>query len=232
MTFAPENELEKAMQLAASEQSAHPAFYRLLLDSDLIVLGELVGSGMSLDAVENGGVRYHPLFTSPTRLDGLPTTRPHFRMRGRILFESTRGGAFVINPGSELGKTLSAEEIAWFLDAFRPGRGDLIVAQPKVYPTKLVKALCVLFTSRQLIRAAHLVYVAREGIDREAHPMIGLEAEGDVPRLAQEIIEIADNVTSGQPIEVVYLDTTGPLDPLQKHLLSLPAFYQRTLPKN
>ncbi len=232
MAFMPENELEKAMLLAASDQSARPAFYRLLIESELVLLGEL-GEGMSLDTVENAGVRYHPLFTSLARLKALGVEqRPHFRMQGRILFESTRGASFAINPGSELGKTLSPEEVAWFLDSSRPGAGKLLVAQPKVYPTKLVKGLCVLFTSRQLIQAAHLVYVAREGIDREGHPMIGLEAEGDVPRLAQEIFEIVENVTPGQPIEVVYLNSSGPLDPLQKHLLSIPPFYRRVLSKN
>ncbi len=231
MAFTPENELEKAMLLAASDQSARPAFYRLLIDSELVVLGEL-GEGMSLDTAENAGMKYHPVFTSMARLKALAVEqRPHFRMQGRLLFESTRGASFVINPGSELGKTLTPEEISSFLDAHRPGRGDFVVTQPKVYPIRLVKALCVLFTSRQLIRAAHLAYVARDGIDREAHPLIGLEAEGDAPRLAQEIIEIAGSVT-GQPVDVVYLDTSAPLNPLQEHLLSVPPFYRRMLPKN
>jgi hypothetical protein len=155
---------------------------------------------------------------------------PNFAISGRTLFEATRGAQFVINPGSGMGKTLSAEEIAWCLQSF-PST-SLIVAQPKVFPTKLIKALCVLFTSRTLIRAAHLVYVAREGIDQEAHPMIGLEADGDVPRLAQEIFAAAEAVLPAVPVEVVYLDPKSELDPFQKHVLSVPPFYQRALPSH
>ncbi len=228
MTFTAETDLEKAMLHAASQESARPDFYRLLLDSELTVLGEL-GERMSLDTMSNGSGNFHAVFTAPIRLSSVgPAGVSSFRMTGWMLFESTRGAQFVINPGAELGKTLSAEEIAWMLDAFRSGRGNLVVAQPKVFPTKLVKAFCVLFTSRSLIRAAHLVYVARDGIDTEGHPMIGLEADGDVPRLAQEIIDINDAILPGRPIEVVYLPE-GPLDPLQKHLLSVPPFYKRTL---
>ena len=232
MAFTPENELERAMLLAASQVSARPDFYRLLLESELVVLGEL-GERMSLETVENGGVQYHPVFTALSRITAIvPADAPSFRIPGRVLFESTRGANFVINPGSELGKTLAPEEIALCLDAHAPRRGDLLVAKPKVFPTKLVKALCVLFTSRSLIRAAHLVYVAREGIDRKAHPMIGLEADGNVPRLAQEIIGIAEAVLPGEPLEVVYLDTSKALDPLQTHLLGVAPFYKRTLPMN
>jgi hypothetical protein len=232
MAFLPENELEKTMLRAASDQSARPDFYRLLLTSELWLIGEL-GEGMSLETVQNNGVSYHPVFTALSRLKALaPDDCPHFKLAGRVLFEATRGARFVINPGSEFGKTMTPEEIAWFLGAFAQGRGDIIVAQPKVFPTKLVKSLCILFTSRSLIRAAHLVYVARDGIDQEAHPMIGLEADGDVPRLAQEIFEIAEAVLPGAPIEVVYLDTTKQLDPLQTHLLSVPPFYRRMLAMN
>lgn len=232
MAFTPENELEKTMLRAASDQSARPEFYRLLLDSELWLLGEL-GDGMSLETVQNNGVTYHPVFTALTRLKSLaPEGSPHFKLQGRTLFQVTRGAPFVINPGSELGKTLTAEEIAWVLDNFRSKRGDLLVAQPKVYPTKLVKALCVLFTSRALIKAAHLVYVAREGIDKAAHPMIGLEADGDVPRLAQEIFAIGEAVLPGEPLEVVYLDTSKTLDPLQTHLLNVAPFYRRAFAPN
>jgi hypothetical protein len=232
MAFTPENELEKAMLRAASDISARPDFYRLLIDSELVLLGEL-GERMSLETVENQGRKFHPAFTALKRLTAFaPPGMPYFSLPGRVLFDATRGAPFVLNPGSELGKTLSPEEIAMALDANRPAQGDLMVALPKVLPKKLVQALCVLFTSRSQIRAAHLVFVAREGIDTEGHPMIGLEADGDAPRLAHEIIEIYKAVYPGKPIEVVFVDPAGPLAPLQKHLLSVPPFYRRTLAMN
>ena len=231
MDFVPENELEQAMLLAVSQESVRPDFYRLLLDSELVVLGE-IGEHMSLETVENQGQKFHPAFTSQRRSEAfVPAPLPRFRITGRILFESTRGASFVLNPGSELTKTLSPEEIAWCLGQKRP-TGDLIVARPKIYPTRLVKALCVLFTSRALIKAAHLAYVVREGIDLKAHPIIGLVADADVPRLAKEIFEVAAEALPGTTVDVVWLNPDAPLKPLQQHLLSVTPFYKRTLTLN
>ena len=231
MAITPENELEHAMLAAATDASAHATFYRLLLSSDLVALGTY-GETMSLETVRGPAGECHPVFTSSARVKALvkePVAQ--FTIPGRALFEITRGARFVLNPGSVPDKILSAEEIAWCLEKFPPP-AELVVAQPKVYPTNLVKALCVLFTSRAAIKAAHLVYVAREGIDTEAHPMIGLEADGDVPRLAQEIFAVAEAALPGTAIEVVYLDTGAPLPPLQKHLLSVPPFYGRAFSSN
>jgi hypothetical protein len=232
MAITPENDLEKAMLAAATDDSVRPEFYRLLLASKLVALGTLAET-MSLETVRGPAGEFHPVFTAPARVKALiRETVPSFTILGRTLFEIASGARFVLNPGSVPDKVLTADEIAWCLKTFPPA-AELIVAQPKVYPTRLVKALCVLFTSRAAIRAAHLVFVAREGIDTKAHPMIGLEAEGgDVPRLAQEIFEAAAAVLPGEPVEVVYLDRNGPLEPLQKHLLSVPPFFERALPMN
>ena len=228
MTFTPENELEKTMLRAASDPQARPDFYRQLLGSNLTVLG-VFGETMSIETVTNDRGKFHPVFTSPARMkEFVPPETDHFSIAARSLFLATRGAQFVVNPGAALGKTLEAEEIEWCLKSFPSA--SILVVQAKIYPAKLVKALCVLFTSRALIRVAHLVHVVREGIDDEPHPMIGLEADGDVPRLAQEIFAAAAAVHPGLPIEVVYLDPQGPLDPLQKHLASVPPFYRRTFP--
>ncbi len=227
MAFTPANALEESLLRAASEDAARPEFYRRLLNSNLTVLGSF-GETMSIETVSNEQGNFHPIFTVPERMkEFMAVDLPHFAIAARTLFEATSGAQFVINPGSGMGKILSADEIAWCLQAF-PST-SIIVAKPKIYPIKLVKALCILFTSRMLIRAAHLVYVAREGVDQEAHPMIGLEADGDVPRLAQEIFVAAEAALPGTPIEVVYIDPQSELDPFQKHMLSVPPFYQRAL---
>jgi len=228
MGFEPENRLEQAMLLAASHEHARPEFFRLLMESELVVLGVL-DEGMSIDTVVNNGKRYHPVFTSELRLNRfLAEPRPSFRMKGYVLFQSTRGASFVVNPGAECSKVLSPDEIAYWLDPPLRASATLVVAQPKVYPRKLVKALSVLFTSRRLIKAAHLAFVAREGIDDKAYPLIGLEADGDVPRLVNEIFKAAAEAMPGERIDVVYLDRDHPRDDLQKHLLGIAPFYKHT----
>lgn len=231
MAFTPENDLERAMLQAAANPSAQADFYRLLLGSELVALGTMADT-MTLETVQGPAGQFHPVFTSPARVKALKTRPlPQFTIQGRRLFEIAAGAQFVLNPGSVPDKILTADEIDWCLKTFPP-EGEIVVMKPKVYPTKLVKGLCVLFTSRAAIDAAHLVFVARTGVDAEPHPMIGLEADGDVPRLAQEIIEAGATIMPGAAIEVVYLDPRGPLDPLQRHLLSVPPFYRRALPPN
>jgi len=239
MIFAPENRLEEAMLLAASQEQARPHFYRLLMESELFVLGDpgapeaagtlVHGGNLSLDTVTNDGQIYHPVFTSALRMQQFTgEAMPYFRMLGRVLFAGTRGAHFVVNPKSELGKTLVPEEIAYWLAQIQaPQPMAVRVGRPKVYPKKLVKALCMLFISRSLIEEAHLAFVARDDGTDEPHPLIGLVADGDVPRLVQEIFEVAAVALPGTPIDVVYIDPKGPLDPLMKHVLTIDSFYRR-----
>ena len=43
MPFIPENDLERALVNASHDATAAPNFYRLLLDSELLVLGTVDG---------------------------------------------------------------------------------------------------------------------------------------------------------------------------------------------
>jgi len=229
MAFTPENELEKTMLAAVTQDSARPLFYRAVLEAELIVLGE-IGDKLSIDTVVNNGETFLPIFSAASRLDACgQSQRPHFRIRGRVLFEATRGAAFVLNLGSDVGKKMVPEEIAYCLDQARQAewRGGLAVGQPKVYPKKLVQGLCVLFMSRSQVIAAHLAFVAREGLDEEPHPLIGIEAEGDVNRLVNEIFAVAAAAMPKVPVDVLDLDPRAPAHPLQKHLHSIAPFYRR-----
>jgi SseB protein. len=239
--FAGDNALELAMARAAADGGAAGDFYHQLMKSPLIVLGVKNGR-LEIDTVRNGQGVFHPVFTSPSRLSAFGAAQaPHFEIDGRTLFEATKGAQFVVNPRSPLAKTLSAEEIAWCLETF--AAAEIAFYQPKVYPTRLVKALCVLFTSRNQIRSARLTYAARPGRDPEPHIVIGIEAEAEVPRLAQEIFMAAEAANPGQTVEVVDLSpdglaagglaagdqAAGGAHPVQNHLMRIPPFYSRAV---
>ena len=121
------------------------------------------------------------------------------------------------------------EEISWCLENFR--NVNIAVLKPQTYPTRLIKALCVLFTSRTQLHTARLTYVATPGTDSGAHIIIGIEAEGDISRLAQEIFQAAAITKPSHPIDVAYLDTKGARHPLQEHLLTVQPFFMRSLEK-
>jgi hypothetical protein len=230
MAFEPENRLEELMLLATSQAQARPHFFRALMDAELLVAG-MAGQSLALDTVLNGGKEYHPVFTSMTRLRAF-SEEPvqHFKVRGWVLFGTARGASFVINPRSDIGKLLAPDEIEYWLEHLRDEKGGagLIVGQPNVRPKKLIKALCVLFTSRLQIRSAHLAYVAREGSKLPAHPLIGIVADGDTARLAREIFEAAKTAMPQTALDVIVLDDKNPKLPLEKHLLSVAPFFQRT----
>ena len=57
MPFIPENELERALVAAVNNPAAAPEFYRLLLQSDLLVLGTVEGQeNAKSQFAENNGI--------------------------------------------------------------------------------------------------------------------------------------------------------------------------------
>lgn len=224
--FTPENELEQAMLRASTEQASAPAFYRLLLECDLIVLGSR-GERLAIDVVKNGNRFFHPIFTSPTRLDTFSSDPlPHFTLTGRALFEATRGAHFIINPRSPLAKTLFADEINWCLQNFRVV--DFAVYKTDNHPTQLIKALCVLFANRTQIQTARITCVGMPNNAASARILIGIEADGEVPRLVEEIFAAAAVTNPKLPVDVASLDTKHATHPLHQHILTVKPFFKRT----
>jgi hypothetical protein len=246
MAFKPNNPFEEIMVRAAADTTVRALFYRLLMETELYVLGEIghAGNGqapqtlletdtLQIETIKYQNRLYHPLFSSEERVRTFASNSkvPFFSMQGRALFECTRGGEFLLNPGSELSKLLAADEITYWLEhAAEAAPVNISIVEPKVYPKKLVKALCVLFVSRSQVAAAHLAYVTREGSSGEPHPLIALVAEGDVQLIAQEIGEVAKLALPGITVDVVGLHPAALLDPFLQQIVSVAPFYRRMLP--
>src|SRR5438445_3786883 len=161
MPFEPQNPLEKALVRATEDADARPEFYRLLMASNLFVVGD-VGRSVPSDRpaalqdddllklafVEREGRKYHPVFSAMSRLrDFTPADKQHFCLIGRDLFVSTRGAQFVLNPGSDFGKELQPDEIAYWLAQLVGRRMESearhAIGVPKKRPAILLKALGV-----------------------------------------------------------------------------------------
>ena len=240
MTFEPENALEHALQRAITEPAARPEFYRLLLDSELFVIGQLAGP--SPEKRESGAQandrlmiatlaykerEYHPVFSALSRLQNFAREDVQYlAIAGRTLFEASRGAQFLLNPASECGKELRAEEIASILSdpANQPMR--VRIGQPTVYPTALVDGLKDLFASRSEVVAAHLIEIAVEGSDDPPHPMIGVETEGDWQALSQTMGEVMKATPLETIVDMLPLDRAKPTG-IMRALLQAPPFYSR-----
>ena len=100
MAFVPENALETALMHAAKEAAARPEFYRLLLESDLLVLGRvscarpetagptvLPGDRLEITSAQINGRTCHPLFSSATKFESGSCNTPFdgWKLRGRAV---------------------------------------------------------------------------------------------------------------------------------------------------
>ena len=121
MPFISENELERALVEAVKSPASAPDFYRLLLESDLLVLGTVDGQEDANDkftlapggkinlvtGVKNGGT-FLPVFSSLPRMqEYVKRESKYLRVNGRALFDLTRGAPVTLNPASEYGKELT-----------------------------------------------------------------------------------------------------------------------------
>jgi hypothetical protein len=242
MPFEPENQLEQALLKAKDDVLARPVFYQLLMTEPLVVAGDLMrkadgadSDGMNLAIIRHNGRDFHPIFTSFTRLKAIaPDEKRHFLAVGRDLFLRTRGADFALNPSSELGKVLMANEIAFWLDpsararrALQRNQPHIIVTIPLETPRKLLEALSILFVNRHDVIQAFLLDVAFSDRKEPPHPLIVVETEGNWGKLSGEIAELAGAVVPDLILDVVPHDHTRPDPRLAEPLAATKPFFQR-----
>jgi hypothetical protein len=201
MLFIAENELEKALVAAVKDWTAAPDFYRLLLETDLLVLGTVEGQenasekisltpGGKLNLVPGfkDGSRYLPVFSSLVRMqEFVEQESKYLSINGRALLEITRGAPVTLNPASQYGKELSPAEVQQLLAGAASQRPVRTVAGEAEYPAQLVQALTRLFTARPDIETAWVIHVVPAERTDQPHPLVGVETAGDWPSLMQAI---------------------------------------------
>lgn len=238
--FEPENPLERALVRAMQDAAARPEFYRLLMASNLFVVGE-AGRPMPHDGpaelqtddvlklafVERDGRKLHPVFSALSRLRSFtPPDKQYFCLLGRDLFLTTAGAQFVLNPGCDFGKELSPDEISYWLSQLagqRLARGvKRTVAAPQKRPVVLLKALGVLFVNRQ-VRSARLVEI-REG---RTKLVLAVETDADWRRLRREISAAAQLAAPKFDFELLQLNRGDRRDAFMRQILAIPPFYVR-----
>lgn len=126
--FKPENDLERAMEQAVRDPALIPAFYRVLLESEIYVLTPEAkmepGRRRSLKyleplqvaTVEFQGLRWHPAFTAKNRISAyVKEPETCFGAVAKNMFPMLSGSNFWFNPLSECQKPMPASEIALLL---------------------------------------------------------------------------------------------------------------------
>ena len=239
MPFISENELERALVNAVKSPASAPDFYRLLLESDLLVMGTVEGQESASEefalapgsrvnlvtGVKNGGA-FLPVFSSLPRMQEYVKQETKFlRINGRVLLDLTRGAPVTLNPASEYGKELTPQEVAQLLEPpVNRGQPRTITGEAD-YPVPLVETLKAVFAARADIEAAWMIKVAFADRD-EPHPLVGVETLGDWPSLMQAIEAAAERNIPGMVFDLQRIDRARP-NSLTDALLQVPPFYQR-----
>jgi len=241
MPFVPENELERALVRAVEEPAAAPDFYRLLLSSELLVLGSVEGHESATDAfsvapgsnvklvtgLKDGG-QYLPLFSSLARMQDYVKEESKFlRVNGRALLDLTRGAPIILNPASEYGKELTPDQVQQLLDG--PKIVPRVIEGRAELATQLMEALVQFFTTRADIQTAWMRMVAPADRTHEAHPLLGIETTGDWASLMPALQALVESVASSPVLDVQRVDRHHPAG-LAGSLLQGEPFYRRSNP--
>ncbi|HEY4078347.1 MAG TPA: enhanced serine sensitivity protein SseB C-terminal domain-containing protein [Rhizomicrobium sp.] len=243
MAFTPENDLEKALVRAVQEPSAAPDFYRLLLESQLLVIGAAEGqesatqqfsvapgANLKLEIGEADGRKFLPVFSSVTRIQAYVKQESRYlALNGRDLLETTRGAPVVLNPGSEYGKNLAPDEVAQLLDPATSRKSEKVSIGEAQYPMALVNALAELFQSHAEIANAWMIQVTFADRAREPHPLVGIETSGDMAALMPQIERAAQQAVPGMVFDVQRVDRNAPTG-MADALLQTQPFYSHAAP--
>lgn len=240
MPFLSENKLEEALVAAVKNPATAPDFYRLLLESDLLILGTVngqqeaakkfhaeAGSTFSFVSGERNGFKFLPVFSSLTRVQTyVKQESKYLSMKGRDLLEITRGAPIVLNPDSEYGKSLSAEEIALLLNDGLPQGVTVPIIRDIDPPAPLVKALIALFRQNADVSTAWISHIAFAEEGDVPHPLVGVETTGDMASLVAQIQSVAEKSAPGLAFDVERVERQRPSG-IAKTLLQTNPFYSR-----
>lgn len=179
---AEPNELETLFVRAFTNPATRPAFYLLLMRSEVLVFSVHGDPPPSIVAFpRDGGGLVVPIFTSENALlhdETMALDDPHAPcvswVSFRTVLERVRGLYLHINPRSQFNRSFRPEEVAWlltgeaerFFSAYasdRPTEGpDLQLTDTKVSIPELEEAFTHIFTDASDVDSAFLVEVEQD----------------------------------------------------------------------
>lgn len=244
MPFVAQNKLEEALVQAVKDPQGAGAFLRLLLESELLVLGTVEGqenatdrfsvqpgSKVALVTGEKDGRKFLPVFTSLARMQEYVREESRYlSINGRALLDLTRGAPVILNPASDYGREFTPDEVARLLDGGT--RRPMQMIGQKAYPPGMVETLNAVFAEHPAVAAAWMIEVTFADQDGAPHPLVGIEmdAHGDMAALMADIERAAQNALPGLVFDVQRVDRANPRG-MTEALLQAPTFYERAAPE-
>jgi len=252
MTDFPRNDLETAMQLAADDPVARPDFFVALLDARIYVIGDantdlpdgefriLEGDTLSVANFSfEDGQPYIPFFTSLEALNEAVSGETKYLSIGtRELLDSTRGNFLVLNPGQDIAKEFTPEEITSLLDGtpissngeYKLDENATVqIGQPAEEPVELIEALTRLFSRHSSVKRALLAQMLVEDKDKPLSLVIALDVDGNTDNLLRDLeIVVPDTAPADRPVDIVFLGEANSLVDNYFQTSDVAPFYERS----
>ena len=228
-----ENELERALRLAASDPASRPDFFRVLLASTVYVIGEadppVPENGSPADGAKltiqniarSDGSPAMPFFTSLDALRrAVKQELKYMALPARKFFEVTLGATLILNPTLTYGKEFFPDEIDALLTSgvnrlpaehTMTGTQEVLLGQPANYPDTMVTAIKGLLSKHSEVRAAYLVSMQDKTQDAKPQLVVGIDADDNFEQLVREIGVVAgDTSPAGVPVDLMQVAAGEP----------------------
>lgn len=236
--------LEAALERAVQDPASRPAFYRLLLESEVFVCG--VGNPADPTQEQSVSLRiWHDEQGAPrlpffTRLAFLQSSiheqNDAISLSARALFEMTRGATLFFNPGEDFGKEFTPQEIAALLDSgdamaapvhIAP-QSTVLLGQPAQLPESMLDALRRFLPRHPNVKAAYLALMHDPATQQQPGLVVGLQLEGDVHAVLSEAgAVISDSAPQGIIVDMLALNADS--GSIGEYMLeNLKPFYKRS----
>jgi len=235
------------LEAAAKDSDQRQAFFRAVMDATVLVIGHAgeasgdgpvqlqSGSRLSIQsAVSADGHQFIPFFSSQETLRLYVREQVQYlALPARALFEITKGAELVLNPGSPYHKTFTPDEVVFLLTtdfaAPQPRVVDkptqVLIGQPKNYPTALVQGLKAAFAARANVQTAWLALMHAPSTNDRPHLLVGIEATGDFAEVAHGAGGIVTSTTT-EPVDVIQIER-GRAGVTEHIVKSIEPFYRR-----
>ncbi len=239
-----EDLLRRALRLAYEDPVNRPAFYKLLLDSEVFVIGNTAdsdgetkqtmlkqGDQVQIANMEaDDGTPFIPFFSTLEKMQAVVHEKvDYLGMPARMLFEITAGKNMALNPGDEFGKFFVAQEITELLAHGLPGQveqhinqseTEVMLGRPAKQPTEILDTLGRLFAQNGHVSRAWLIQFMDPARHKKPAFLVGIDGDRDQ---WNEICESAYTATAtfldeGQAMEFAPVDPGNP-DELAKAIM-------------
>lgn len=244
------NALELALEKAATGPAHRPEFYRVLLQSEVFVLGQTERKEQGAITVEEGetlsiahwrkndGTNFIPVFTSLAVLRrAISGDQSYLALSARTLFEATKGANVILNPASSFGKEFLPNEIESLLATGLAQAPEtrvvekatkVLLGQPADYPTEMVAALRALFAKHPAVKSAYLCLMSEPSAESKPSLVVGVQGDAEIERAIREAGSVvAGLVSKDRPVDFIRI-VPGE-DSLGAHFIeSVRPFYRRS----